>query len=80
MTTIEQFAAGYARRSRVTVERLRELGLAPASCHCGLKLCPGWQMVHRRELEWAERKGILLPYEKATLAEIRKREEKTNDH
>lgn len=50
--TAEEFAEGYARRSGVTVEWLREHGREVRPCDCGEDGCEGWQMAHVREDEW----------------------------
>lgn len=75
---LDEFAQGYAARSGVTVEMLRQMGRAPATCNCGDAICPGWQMAHVNILEEMERDGFMLPRDRATLAEIRAREEKQN--
>jgi len=43
---LEEFEQGYAERSKLTVERLHELGLRGAPCDCEDELCQGWQMIH----------------------------------
>ncbi len=44
--TKEEFEAGYAARSGVTVEWLREHHLMGFVCDCGEKGCQGWMMGH----------------------------------
>ena len=45
--TREQFFAGYASRSGVTVEWLKEQGFHAEPCDCGDETCQGWQMVSK---------------------------------
>ena len=42
----QQFEQGYAKRSGVTVEWLREVGREARPCDCDEPDCPGWQMAH----------------------------------
>ncbi len=65
--TADEFAQGYAGRSGVTVEWLREHGREVRPCECGSDDCPGWQMAHIRELQWAVDQGIATPGERALL-------------
>ena len=44
MITAEEFAAGYAERSGVSVEWLRKQGRVPMPCRCEEPECEGWQM------------------------------------
>lgn len=44
--TAEEFAAGYAERSGVTVEWLKEHGREVRPCDCDYVECEGWQMAH----------------------------------
>ena len=44
--TKEEFEAYYAANSKVSIERLQELGLVAAPCDCGEEGCRGWQMAH----------------------------------
>jgi hypothetical protein len=44
--TAEEFAEGYAIRSGVTVEWLREHGREVRPCDCDAPECEGWQMAH----------------------------------
>lgn len=41
----EEFERRYAERSKVTVERLRELGRVVRACDCGDPDCKGWQSI-----------------------------------
>lgn len=41
--TAEEFEAYYAANSHVTVAELRQFGRIVLPCHCGDKLCKGWQ-------------------------------------
>jgi hypothetical protein len=43
--TAEEFERQYARRSGITVERLRELGRTVRPCHCDDTGCEGWQSI-----------------------------------
>lgn len=45
--TAETFERQYAERSRLTVERLRELGRVVVRCRCGDQGCPGWASVSK---------------------------------
>lgn len=47
--TREEFEQGYAERSGVSVEWLREHGREARPCDCGEDICEGWQMVHVKE-------------------------------
>lgn len=40
--TAEEFEAGYARRSGMTVKSLHWLGRYAEPCSCGESLCTGW--------------------------------------
>lgn len=42
--TREQFEQGYAERSKLTVEQLRELGCEAVPCDCSDPTCCGWRM------------------------------------
>ena len=44
-----EFEQGYTSRSGVTVEELKERGLAVRPCFCRSKICQGWQIVHLRD-------------------------------
>ena len=44
--TEQEFAEGYASKSGVTVEWLREHGMEARPCDCGEDGCKGWQMAH----------------------------------
>jgi hypothetical protein len=46
---LARFAANFASRSGVTVERLRWFGRYPELCDCGLPDCPGYRMGHQHE-------------------------------
>ena len=50
--TGEEFADGYAKRSGVTAQWLKEHGRGPRPCDCGERGCEGWQMTLVREEEW----------------------------
>jgi len=43
--TKQEFEAGYAFRSGMTVEQLHELGGHGEPCDCGADNCEGWRMV-----------------------------------
>lgn len=58
--TAEEFEAAYARRSGITVARLRELGRIVVPCRCGEEDCEGWASVSRiTDDEWDEVIGKL---------------------
>jgi hypothetical protein len=63
MMTREEFENGYAERSGVTVEWLKEHGREARPCDCGEEGCEGWQMAHIREAQWAADQGIATPQE-----------------
>lgn len=42
--TKDEFEAGYAERSGLTVEKLHELGLFAQPCDCDWGSCQGWGM------------------------------------
>ena len=42
----EQFESGYAERSGLSVEHLRNLGMHAIPCDCDEPECRGWQMSH----------------------------------
>lgn len=44
--TAEEFERGYAERSKVSVEWLREHDMIVAPCDCEEDDCRGWQMVN----------------------------------
>lgn len=44
---VEQFEAGYAARSGMTVEALHAWGRYGAPCDCGEDGCEGWAMGHQ---------------------------------
>lgn len=46
-----EFERAYAKRSGVTVERLRELGRVVATCDCGEPECEGFQSISRELLD-----------------------------
>lgn len=49
--TREEFAAGYAARSKISVTDLREkYRMVPKPCSCGELGCEGWQMFHGRDV------------------------------
>lgn len=43
--TKEEFEKGYAERSGITVEKLKEFGQEGRACDCDEEICKGWQMV-----------------------------------
>jgi len=47
----DEFEAGYAERSRVTVEWLHANGQFGVPCDCDDEQCRGWQMAHVTEEE-----------------------------
>ncbi len=53
--TRTEFEQGYAKRSRVTVEWLKEQGLEAGPCDCDYDDCEGWRMNHVKEDEWFDR-------------------------
>lgn len=53
--TAEEFEAGYAARSKRTVEELRAIGRVVKPCECGDDGCQGWQST--TEARWAEEQG-----------------------
>lgn len=44
--TKEEFEAQYAKRSKMSVGKLHELGFWGAYCYCGLPDCQGWQVLN----------------------------------
>lgn len=44
--TAEEFEAGYAARSGLTVAELHRLGRYAEPCDCGEPYCRGWKMGH----------------------------------
>jgi hypothetical protein len=67
--TRDEFAKGYAARSGKTIEWLKEHGREARSCDCGEDDCPGWQMAHIRELQWAVDNDVASDAERNLLAE-----------
>jgi len=49
--TKEEFEKGYAERSNVTIEWLRERHREAVPCDCGDELCQGWQMINTKEFD-----------------------------
>ncbi len=47
--TDDEFEAGYAERSGVTVEWLHQQGRYAEPCDCGDSECNGWGMGHQHE-------------------------------
>jgi hypothetical protein len=47
--TGEEFEAGYAARSGITVEELRAAGRIVVACECGQATCEGWASVRGDE-------------------------------
>lgn len=47
--TEAEFAEGYAKRSGVSVEWLRQHGREARPCDCGDVLCRGWRMAYVEE-------------------------------
>jgi len=45
--TREEFEAGYAARSGITVEELRGAGRQAVPCDCGSDMCEGWAIESR---------------------------------
>jgi hypothetical protein len=56
--TREEFEAGSARRSGMTVDTLRSYGLIVRPCRCGEPGCDGWQVVTRA---FAELLDLVFP-------------------
>ncbi len=52
--TRREFEFAYARRSRISVERLRAFPRRAYPCECGDDGCEGWQMVNPL-LHWEDR-------------------------
>jgi len=52
--TAEEFEAGYAARSGVTVDFLHAHGRHAERCDCGDEMCEGWAMGHPWEDAIAE--------------------------
>jgi len=52
--TRDEFAQAYAKRSGVTVARLREHGREVRPCLCEDEGCEGWQMAHVAGEDWPE--------------------------
>ena len=57
-----EFAKGYAARSGVTIEWLKQHGREAIPCHCGEEECEGWQMGHVIE-EHIGDSGVSYPVE-----------------
>lgn len=56
--TAEEFTKGYAMRSGVPVQWLKDQGMVAEPCDCGDDECPGWQMSRRKAdvpADWSER-------------------------
>jgi hypothetical protein len=53
--TREEFEEGYANRSGLTVDVLRQLGRIVRPCRCGEPTCPQWQSVSRTFAEEQDR-------------------------
>lgn len=55
--TAEEFERGYADRSGLTLERLRQYRTV-RPCACGWEGCPGWQSIsHQRAAEYDANKA-----------------------
>jgi len=53
--TRDEFEAGYAARSGITIEQLRAVGRVVRPCTCDDEHCEGWQSVRVDEGdEWPE--------------------------
>lgn len=50
-TTKEEFEAGYAARSSLTVEALHALGMEAQPCKCEYDKCQGWAMTKEEKAE-----------------------------
>lgn len=66
--TADEFERGYAERSGITVERLRELGRVVRPCACQEDGCPGWQSMSKERAieydvleEWRQARHERLP-------------------
>lgn len=55
--TKDEFEAGYAERSGLTVAELHELGMHVEPCACGEEGCHGWQMMSGAGPRMGEDKG-----------------------
>jgi hypothetical protein len=53
--TAEEFEAGYAERSGLTVDALRRLGFVVRPCSCGETGCHGWQTMTTERAEAYDR-------------------------
>ncbi|MDO8671222.1 MAG: hypothetical protein Q7O66_07295 [Dehalococcoidia bacterium] len=78
--TKDEFEAGYALRSHLTLEKLHELGLYAVTCACGEDGCEGWQMTSvgqdgagllkgREKMSAKDRSGALI-YMEVPLATV----------
>ncbi len=56
--TADEFEAAYAKRSGLTVERLRALGRVVRPCDCGSEDCQGWQSISATTAAEFEADGI----------------------
>jgi len=67
--TKEEFERAYARRSGMTTQTLRSLGLHAVHCKCGEEGCLGWQMASHQTIELMVQLGELSSEEAADMLE-----------
>ena len=48
---VTTFVKNYCKRSKLSEDRLLELGLFPIPCNCGEDDCLGWAMITKEELK-----------------------------
>lgn len=52
METRKEFEEGYAKRSKMTVEKLHDFGFFAHPCDCADESCKGWQMCSNENWEF----------------------------
>jgi hypothetical protein len=60
--TKEEFEQGYASRSGMTVEELRDMGGYAQFCNCEYDKCEGWQMMFKVSISAERIRDGELPY------------------
>lgn len=63
--TSEEFEAGYAQRSGMSVQQLHLWGRYPEPCDCGEAGCEGWAMGHQQEEAYFENERRRMASERA---------------
>ena len=44
--TKKQFIKNYCKKSNITYEKIKSLGMRARPCYCNYEGCKGWQMIH----------------------------------